>query len=62
MAHATRLDDVNATNALSTLIFFQFPDYDPGVNQRRDADLAACVILLASGNKTGKKSGDAPGF
>jgi len=62
VAHATRLNNVKSTNASLPLVFFQFSNYDPSINQRRDTDFAARVILGGRGNKTGKEAGDAPGF
>ena len=62
MAHAARLDDVEAADAKWPLVFLQFPDDDPRVNQGRYADFTARVVLRVRGDQAGKESGDALGF
>src|SRR5512141_3200369 len=62
VAHATRLDDVESTNAPLPRILLQFSDYDPCVNQGGDADLPAGVILCGRRDEARKESGDALGF
>ena len=58
VTRAAGFDDENTANAFFARVFLQFSHDQPGVDQRRDADFAAGVVLRGGRDQAREKTGD----